>query len=402
MKTRPRSRSEWKPTFVALGRDHTLGLYNPELFARILQYERLRADRQNGPVSLVTVRVASVPGSEAFSEAIKVLSARARSTDMIGRLDDARIAVLLPFTDESGAREFAESVMVGLPEACGSVAVSTHPHAPVLTELSDAGEPVGSDSVPRLEDAVFRLQADGCVEQVIRGDELERTFARPVPVWKRRLDLFGAGVGILLCAPLFGLIAAYIKLVSPGPVFYTQTRVGRGAREFCFVKFRTMHLDSDEGFHTQHAAQFIRSNHTMEKLDEHDPRIYFGARLLRLLCLDELPQLYNVVRGEMSLVGPRPCIPYEAAEYQRWHRHRFSILPGLTGLWQVSGKNKLSFAEMIRLDIRYEKTMSLGVDLVIILRTIPTILGLFIDAVRRRVSKLTRSHTSDEGAGELS
>ncbi len=381
MKTQPRSRSEWKPTFAALGRDTSVELYNAELFARILQYERLRADRLNSPISLVSVRIISASGSEEFSEALKVLSARVRSTDMIGRLDDVRIAVLLPSTDLRGAVEFAESVMAVLPAVCGPVEVSTHPDAPEPTELNrlNGSDPSGS----RLP---AEQEAHGCVERVIRGESFENTFVRPTPNWKRTLDLVGSGGGLLFSAPIFAVIAVYIKLVSPGPVFYTQARVGQGAREFRFIKFRTMHVNNDESYHTQHAAQFIRSNGTMEKLDEHDPRIYFGGRLLRLLCIDELPQLYNVLRGEMSLVGPRPCIPYEAAEYQRWHRHRFSILPGLTGLWQVSGKNKLSFAEMIRLDIQYEKTMSLGVDLTIILRTIPTIVGLLLEAVGRRLS----------------
>ena len=119
----------------------------------------------------------------------------------------------------------------------------------------------------------------------------------------------------------------------------------------------------------------------MEKLDrDRDPRIIPGGRVLRKACLDELPQLFNVLRGEMSLVGPRPCIPYEAEEYLRWHTHRFDILPGMTGLWQVSGKNKLSFEQMIRLDIAYTNRMSPMQDLKILLLTLPTVIGLVLEA----------------------
>jgi lipopolysaccharide/colanic/teichoic acid biosynthesis glycosyltransferase len=124
----------------------------------------------------------------------------------------------------------------------------------------------------------------------------------------------------------------------------------------------------------------------MEKLDTtSDPRIITGGKVLRKTCIDELPQLFNVLRGEMSLVGPRPCIPYEAEEYLRWHTHRFDILPGMTGLWQVSGKNRLSFEQMIRLDISYAKTMSFLFDLKILLLTLPTIIGLVSEAVVRNI-----------------
>jgi lipopolysaccharide/colanic/teichoic acid biosynthesis glycosyltransferase len=125
----------------------------------------------------------------------------------------------------------------------------------------------------------------------------------------------------------------------------------------------------------------------MEKLDNNDSRIIPGGRLLRKACLDELPQLINVIRGEMSLVGPRPCIPYEAEEYLQWHKNRFNILPGLTGLWQVSGKNKLTFKQMVRLDISYISNMSLWQDIKIILLTIPAILKMILESVKKKIRK---------------
>jgi lipopolysaccharide/colanic/teichoic acid biosynthesis glycosyltransferase len=142
-----------------------------------------------------------------------------------------------------------------------------------------------------------------------------------------------------------------------------------------------MHENNDPGAHRDHLKELIKGGMPMEKLDVGaDPRIIPGGKILRKTCLDELPQLFNVLRGEMSLVGPRPCIPYEAEEYLRWHTHRFDILPGMTGLWQVSGKNRLSFERMIRLDISYTNRMSPLLDMKILLLTAPTIMGLVFEA----------------------
>jgi lipopolysaccharide/colanic/teichoic acid biosynthesis glycosyltransferase len=198
------------------------------------------------------------------------------------------------------------------------------------------------------------------------------------------MDIAGALFGLVALSPLLVLVGLYIKIVSPGPILFTQKRVGMGRKEFTFFKFRTMRANNDESYHAAHARDFIHEDRTMDKLDQDDPRIIPGGRILRRTCIDELPQLLNVLRGEMSLVGPRPCIPYEAEEYLRWHTGRFSILPGLSGLWQVSGKNNLTFQQMIRLDISYEKSMSLGLDLWIVIMTFPTIASLIVEAIRRR------------------
>ena len=166
---------------------------------------------------------------------------------------------------------------------------------------------------------------------------------------------------------------------------------------FTFLKLRTMRADNDPGRHRAHLKELITSDRPMAKLDNaEDPRIVPGGRILRKLCLDELPQLVNVLKGEMSLVGPRPCLPYEAEEYLRWHSNRFDVLPGLTGLWQVSGKNRLTFKQMIRLDISYCRNMSLWLDLKILLRTGPTVAGLFLEGVANR---LNRSPQKQRSAG---
>jgi lipopolysaccharide/colanic/teichoic acid biosynthesis glycosyltransferase len=171
-----------------------------------------------------------------------------------------------------------------------------------------------------------------------------------------------------------------IIAVSPGPVFFIQDRVGHGGKIFTFLKFRTMKANSDSISHQQHLNELIKTNKPMTKLDkQNDPRIIPFGKFIRKASIDELPQLINVLKGDMSLVGPRPCLPYEAKEYLKWHKYRFDIKPGLTGRWQVSGKNRLTFKEMIRLDIMYANKISLWIDLWILAWTIPTVVSIVID-----------------------
>jgi lipopolysaccharide/colanic/teichoic acid biosynthesis glycosyltransferase len=184
---------------------------------------------------------------------------------------------------------------------------------------------------------------------------------------------------VLLAAPLWlplaVLIAAWIKLVSPGPVLFRQERIGHlGARFFC-LKFRTMKVNADTAVHRQHLNHLMSSNQPMKKLDAAgDSRLIPGGLWLRTLGVDELPQIFNVWRGDMSLVGPRPSTPYEYEMFQPRHRRRCETLPGLTGLWQVKGKNRTTFERMMELDITYVETKSLFLDLKIIAFTLPAIL----------------------------
>ena len=201
-----------------------------------------------------------------------------------------------------------------------------------------------------------------------------------MPVWKRLLDLsliVMLSPGLILVG---GLVALLIKVGSPGPILFRQQRVGFKGRQFVLFKFRTMRADAESDSHRRHTQELIRSQSPMVKLDaRRDPRLIPFGTLLRVTGLDELPQLINVARGEMSLVGPRPCIPYECEAYEPWHWGRFDTVPGLTGLWQVSGKNRTTFDEMVRLDIEYSKRIGLGLDLEIMLRTIPALWGQYCD-----------------------
>jgi exopolysaccharide production protein ExoY len=213
-----------------------------------------------------------------------------------------------------------------------------------------------------------------------------------LPLWKRMLDL----ALIIAVSPGWLILGAGAALLvicgSRGPVFFRQRRVGYKGREFDCYKFRTMQVDAETELHQEHLRQLVSQGVPMTKLDARkDPRLIPLGSLLRVTGLDELPQLINVVRGEMSLVGPRPCIPYEYELYQPWQRRRFDAVPGLTGLWQVSGKNRTTFNEMIRLDIAYSERQSLWLDLQIILRTLPALWqqGLDTLAPKRRQAEVS-------------
>jgi exopolysaccharide production protein ExoY len=195
-------------------------------------------------------------------------------------------------------------------------------------------------------------------------------FSEPFPVWKRALDL----LIILAAAPfvslVFAFLALYIKLVSPGPVFYRQQRIGFRCRPFTLLKFRTMHLGADTRVHQKHLTDLIgNGDKPMTKIDAHDSRLIPLGKYIRAAALDELAQLFNVLKGDMSIVGPRPCTEYEFEQFKTWQVDRFAAMPGLTGLWQVSGKNKTTFNEMIALDIAYARQQSFWLDLSIVFRT---------------------------------
>jgi len=197
-----------------------------------------------------------------------------------------------------------------------------------------------------------------------------------IPFWKRGLDLFCLLLALPTLLPLMLGIALLIKIVSPGPIFYMQDRIGFMGKRFRMFKFRTMRVNAETSSHQNHLKDLINSDAPMTKLDHKgDPRVIPCGRILRSSGLDELPQLINVLKGEMSLVGPRPCTPYEYEQFQPWHKQRFRALPGLTGLWQVSGKNRTTFREMIELDIRYATDWSLWTDLRIIFLTVPVLLN---------------------------
>jgi len=219
---------------------------------------------------------------------------------------------------------------------------------------------------------------------------------RPVsdraPLWKRALDIAAVLVLLPVILPVIGLIAITIKVVSRGPIFFRQDRIGFLGRSFICFKFRTMRAGASHVVHQGYFKQLMESDEPMTKMDSvGDPRLIPLGSILRASGLDELPQLLNVVRGEMSIVGPRPCTPFEYANYHPWQKERFNTLPGLTGLWQVNGKNKTTFNEMIKLDIRYVETKTIWLDMQIILRTFPVVFHQVNEIVRRRLKHCRRT-----------
>lgn len=207
-----------------------------------------------------------------------------------------------------------------------------------------------------------------------------------VPRWKRYLDVAIILLSLPVVLPVVLMIALMIRLLSSGPILFRQQRVGLQGRQFMCLKFRTMVVNADTSGHQSHLGELMDSNTPMVKLDARgDSRIIPGGSWLRSSGLDELPQLINVLRGEMSLVGPRPCLPYECEKYHLWHWERFDTLPGLTGLWQVSGKNRTTFSEMMQLDIDYVRSKTGWLDLLILIKTPCVVTGQLWDLLNRRL-----------------
>jgi len=196
---------------------------------------------------------------------------------------------------------------------------------------------------------------------------------------KRSMDVVGSALALMLLSPFFVVLAILIKLSSKGPVFFRQTRVGQYGESFMFLKFRSMIVSTDATIHQQYMKRFIAGKTESSSRDgkqkaiykiKNDPRVTWIGRLMRRTSLDEIPQFWNVLHGEMSLVGPRPPIPYELEAYDLWHRRRLlEAKPGITGLWQVHGRSKTTFDEMVRLDLQYSRTWSPMLDLKILLQT---------------------------------
>lgn len=216
------------------------------------------------------------------------------------------------------------------------------------------------------------------------------------PRWKRMLDITCIILSLPCWLPMMLFVMGLIRLSSPGPILYRQQRVGYRRRLFMLFKFRTMHVNADTRTHEEYVANLIRSHSPMIKLDAAgDSRLIRGGRLLRTSGLDELPQIFNVLRGEMSLVGPRPCLVHEFERYQDGQKLRVFAPPGLTGYWQVKGKNNTTFKEMIELDIFYIRNMSVWFDLKIMLKTIPALLGQSRNSNSSK--KINQSRWQDSG-----
>jgi lipopolysaccharide/colanic/teichoic acid biosynthesis glycosyltransferase len=357
------------------------GIHSATVFQALLRHERSRSDRDGSKFSLAVFDISGMSSNgKGIRRAGRHIQEKMRSIDELGWLDEQRLGVLLPVTGVEGGKKFATRVGESMP--CTVFTYPTH-------WLSGSNGDSGNGS--------------GHTNKLLFEDVLGRVFCHRVPAWKRCMDILGSLVAIVLSSPVFIIVSLYIKTVSRGRVLFMQKRVGYKGKQFTFLKFRTMHEKNDASDHRDYLKELIRTGKPMEKLDAcRDKRIIPGGKILRKCCIDELTQLFNVLRGDMSLVGPRPCIPYEAEEYLRWHAHRFDVLPGMTGLWQVSGKNKLSFEQMIRLDISYMKRMSPLFDLKILLLTTPAIIRMVLEASFKKLSgKENRKEQKSAAEGSL-
>jgi lipopolysaccharide/colanic/teichoic acid biosynthesis glycosyltransferase len=346
------------------------------VFHSMLTLERRRAERSRKPFVLMLLDANLEDGSAAviLEEAADIIMASKRETDLVGWYKKSDILGVI-FTEVSieGERPLTEILRAKIDaalarhlgrEKAAKIAISLH----MFPEIWDR------DNSDWVADAKFYPDFN-------RGNSRKRL---PLVI-KRMMDIAGSAALLLALSPLLAVIAAIIKLTSKGPVIFQQERLGRFGARFKCLKFRTMFTNNDPKIHQEFIQQFISGKEECGKEKEsqqsvykimNDPRVTPIGAFLRRTSLDELPQFWNVLRGEMSLVGPRPPVPYEFEIYDIWHRRRvLDIKLGVTGLWQVSGRSRTRFDDMVRLDLRYCQTWSLWLDLRILISTPRAVFG---------------------------
>lgn len=351
---------------------------NKQSFLRALGVERKRTERSGEPFLLVLLDADKCGDLErkekVLEHIVSALSASIRETDILGWYRE-RHTVGAMFIGIAGSdRKVIENVILNKVRVTLQNRLSGEECTQICTSIHFFPDDWDHDKPGRPSNPV--LYPDMAIP-----DKGVPSLLRI----KLVMDVVGSALGLVLCSPLFVVIAVAIKASSKGPVLFRQQRVGRYGRHFTFLKFRSMYIDNDNLVHKEYVAKLIageteqehsgRENKGIYKL-KNDKRVTRVGRLLRRTSLDELPQLINVLKGEMSLVGPRPAIPYELAMYQTWHRRRvLEVKPGITGLWQVCGRSRVKFDDMVRLDLRYAKSWSLGLDLKILMCTPGAVIG---------------------------
>jgi exopolysaccharide biosynthesis polyprenyl glycosylphosphotransferase len=347
-----------------------------DVFHSLLTLERRRAERSRKQFVLMLMDAHMENGSAAgiLKEAVDAVMVTKRETDLIGWYrQGAILGVIFTEVNDGASQPITEILRAKFETSfadrmgknrAAKIAISFH----IFPETWDKN--------------LSGWQADAKLYP-----DLNRTASRKrVPlVIKRVMDIVGGAALLLVLSPLLAAIAAIIKLTSKGPVIFEQERLGRSGARFKCLKFRTMYTDNDPKIHQEYIQQFISGNEVSANGNGsqrpvykivNDPRITTVGRFLRKTSLDELPQFWNVLRGEMSLVGPRPPVLYEFEIYDIWHRRRIlDVKPGVTGLWQVSGRSRTRFDDMVRLDLRYCQTWSLWLDLKILLSTPRAVFG---------------------------
>jgi lipopolysaccharide/colanic/teichoic acid biosynthesis glycosyltransferase len=352
-------------------------LLQEESFHGRLTLERRRAERSRNSFVLMLLDAGSFVETETsrrlMSQVVSVLLKSTRETDLVGWYKNGVVLGVI-FTETSpdfkdSIGEILRSKIVNAlqdelsREATSNLVVTVH----LFPESRDG------DGGKRIADS--RLYPDLSEENPKKSLPL---------LVKRMTDIIGSAVLLVLASPVLTMVAVAIKLTSKGPVIFQQDRLGQFGARFKCLKFRTMYTDNDPKIHEEYTQRFIAGGADGETASgqptvykiTNDPRVTPIGRFLRKTSLDEFPQFWNVLSGEMSLVGPRPPVPYEFAVYDIWHRRRvLEAKPGVTGLWQVSGRSRTSFDDMVRLDLRYSQSWSLWLDLKILIATPRAVLG---------------------------
>jgi lipopolysaccharide/colanic/teichoic acid biosynthesis glycosyltransferase len=348
----------------------------------VIRRERARADRQKSQFSLVMFRLVPARGRWATLRLCKIVLDQIRATDELGQFDRHTVCAILPDTAPDGAWKLIDRVN----EAAGARQMSVEPviytyptnwiaHRKKKDDDSDAGQSGGgrglSDSSD-VADWVRRAETDApTIKPRLDTLPLETLLERRPDFWKRLLDVVVAGSVLTVAAPVMLGVAAAIKLGSDGPIIFKQWRSGMGGRPFQIYKFRTMCNNAD-AMKAQLRAQSEQDGPAFKMT--RDPRVTRIGAFLRKTSLDELPQLINVLKGDMSLVGPRPLPLDEQAQCDQWHRGRLDVMPGLTCIWQVYGRSQVTFEEWMRMDLGYIKRYRVWEDLKLMFATVPAVL----------------------------
>jgi len=345
-------------------------LRSSEELCDVLDRERMRADRNGSVLSMLTITLAIEPAPEydaSLEHELKalacVLQERLRTTDESGLLSARQVGVVLPDTPAVGASKVADDLtsICAARGLCITCSLYIYPHDDFSPR--DAG----------LDDAADTgVVAGGRTSQSAHAQPLQPLLAQPLPAWKRAADVVGASLAIVFLLPVMTVIAVAVKWSSPGPILFKQQRGGRGGQPFVMYKYRSMVADADA--RKRELLPLSEQDGPAFKMRD-DPRVTRLGRFLRATSLDELPQLFNVLKGEMSLVGPRPLPLEESRKCVGWHGRRHDVTPGLTCLWQVEGRSAVSFVEWMRMDVNYIQSRTPRRDLVILARTVPAVLA---------------------------
>jgi lipopolysaccharide/colanic/teichoic acid biosynthesis glycosyltransferase len=348
------------------------GVLHEEAFHRMISLERKRTERSGKPFLLMLLDMGngllSDKSEKALDKILSALSLSTRETDITGWYKKNSVVGVM-FT-EFGAEDrnsILSTIMTRVSETLRNN-LSSRQFGVISISFHLFPEEWNQDIPQRPSNPTL-------YPDLTRRDNAKKFFC----VTKRIMDIAGSALALLLFAPILLLIAIAIKLTSEGPVFFRQKRVGQYGEKFVFLKFRSMYVNNDASEHKQFVQQMIAGNAVSNGSDKSGPAVYKLTKdrritrvggFLRKTSLDELPQFWNVLKGEMSLVGPRPPVGYEVEAYDIWHRRRLlEAKPGITGLWQVNGRSRVTFDEMVRLDLRYAKTWSPWMDVKILLRT---------------------------------